>query len=304
MSEQAREWAIITPTYHLDYEQFKLMCESMDRFVVGNWHHYVVVNATDYAMFAKFAGPHRTVLENTKILPKWLHYMGKLPKVRSGNFFFSWRTGFFFGWHMQQLVKIAMAEYVKQDAMVLVDSDLFFVRRFNLDAMVKNGKLPFVRIGDDYLVRGVEPPPMFQHAKKILGLAPSTPTYAYAYNIVVWDRKTVLEMCAFLEQKHKRHWIAALSGLQAISEGNLYGFFVDYILADKNRFTRETYLLTKTVHGDHAIHGAELDEFVSGLEDHAVAFGFQSSARFDNTVLRSIYDQYVAADAPPTHVFA
>ncbi|MDE2446303.1 MAG: hypothetical protein KGO94_08995, partial [Alphaproteobacteria bacterium] len=277
MGTTAREWAIITPTYHLDYDQFALMCESMDRFVVGKWHHYVVVNATDYAMFAKFAGPRRTVLENTKILPKWLRYVGKLPRVRSGNFFFSWRTGFFFGWHMQQLVKIAMAYYIKQDAMMLVDSDLFFIRRFNLDSMIKDGRLPFVRLGEDLNQTGAEPPPMFQHAIKLLGLSRSIPTFAYAYNIVVWDRKTVLEMCAFLEKKYNKHWIATLSGLQTISEGSLYGLFVDYVLADKNRFAHENYYLTKTVHGDHAIHGAELEEFVSNIEGHAVALGFQSS---------------------------
>ena len=36
MSDAAQKWAIITPTYHLDYEQFKLMGESVDRFVEGS----------------------------------------------------------------------------------------------------------------------------------------------------------------------------------------------------------------------------------------------------------------------------
>ena len=36
MSDAAQKWAIITATYHLDYEQFKLMCESVDCFVEGS----------------------------------------------------------------------------------------------------------------------------------------------------------------------------------------------------------------------------------------------------------------------------
>jgi hypothetical protein len=92
MSDAAQKWAIVTPTYHLDYEQFKLMCESMDHFVEGQWHHYVVVTKADYAMFAPFNGPRRTVIENTEILPPWLRYIGKLGRVRSGSFWFSHST--------------------------------------------------------------------------------------------------------------------------------------------------------------------------------------------------------------------
>lgn len=303
MSASAREWAIITPTYHFDYQQFKLMCESMDHFVEGNWHHYVVVSQSDFEMFAGFTGPHRTVIESKKILPSWLRYIGKLGRIRSGNFWFSWRTGPVFGWHLQQLVKISMANYVKQDALLLVDSDVFFMRRFNLDAMVKNNRLPFVRRGIDHNLRKTPPYGFVDHSKKTLGLPKNNPSFDYVNNIVVWDRKTVLELCAFIEKRHKKHWIAALSGLHTISEGMLYGLYVDFILEEKQRFVVETYDLAKTVQSEKAFYGAELENFIKDIDDHVVALGFQSSAQFDNDTLRGIYNRFASAKKTSHHVF-
>lgn len=293
MSGAAKEWAIVTPTYHLDYEQFKLMCESMDRFVEGHWHHYVVVSKADYKIFASFEGPRRSVTPNTEILPKWLRYMGKLGRVRSGNFWFSWRTGPVFGWHIQQIVKLSMASFVKQDLMMLVDSDLFFVKQFKLDSLIRNGRLPFMKSPTSYSERKVPSPSFLERAKETLGLPPATPSFDYANNIVFWRRQTAIELCDFIAKKHRKHWVAALSGFHAISEGSLYGLFVDYIKKDDQSYVAENFNYAKTLHGDYAIYDDELEAFVNDLQPHHVALGFQSSARFDNKVLRKQYEKFV-----------
>jgi hypothetical protein len=292
MSEMAQKWAIVTPTYHLDYEQFKLMCESMDRFVKGNWHHYVVVSKADYPMFAPFNGPRRTVMENTKILPPWLRYIGKLGRVRSGSFYFSWRTGLIFGWHIQQLVKLSMANFVKEDAMMLVDSDLFFIKPFEIDTLIKHGRLPFIKSPTSYAERDQPAPPFLERAKITLGLSSSTPSYDYANNIVFWRRQTAIELCDFIAKKHGKHWIAALSGFHTISEGSLYGLFVEHIKKDDMSYLGENFNFAKTLHGDYAIYDEELKAFVNNLEPYHVALGFQSSARFDNQVLRKQYEKF------------
>ena len=304
MSETAQKWAIVTPTYHLDYEQFKLLCESMDHFVDGKWHHYVVVSKADYAMFAPFTGPRRTVIENTKILPPWLRYMGKLGRVRSGNFWFSWRTGPIFGWHIQQLVKLSMANFVKENTMLLVDSDLFFVRPFKLDKIIKNDIIPLWRSPKNYKARKTNPPPYIDHAKKILGIDLNTPSFDHANNIVVWDRQTAIDLCNYIEKRHKKHWIAALSGFQAISEGSFYGLYAEHILPDKSRFTNVTYNFTKTTVGDVAMNETDFEKFVANLNDDNVAFGFQSSARYDNNKLRSVYDKFLTAKNPKKSNFS
>ena len=292
MSDAAQKWAIVTPTYHLDYEQFKLMCESMDDFVEGNWHHYVVVSNADYEMFAPFNGPHRTVIENTKILPPWLRYIGKLGRVRSGSFYFSWRTGPVFGWHIQQIVKLSMASFVKEDLMMLVDSDLFFIKPFKLNSLIKNGRLPFMKSPTSYRDRKQQAPAFLERAKKTLGLPDSTPSYDYANNIVFWRRQTAIELCDFIAKKHGKHWVAALSGFHAISEGSLYGLFVDYVKKDDESYVTEHFNFAKTLHGDYAIYDDELEAFVNDLAPYQVALGFQSSARFDNKVLRKQYEKF------------
>ena len=292
MSDAAQKWVIVTPTYHLDYEQFKLMCESMDHFVEGNWHHYVVVSNADYEMFAPFNGPHRTVIENTKILPPWLRYIGKLGRVRSGSFYFSWRTGPVFGWHIQQIVKLSMASFVKEDLMMLVDSDLFFIKPFKLNSLIKNGRLPFTKSPTSYHDRKQQAPAFLERAKKTLGLPDSTPSYDYANNIVFWRRQTAIELCDFIAKKHGKHWIAALSGFHAISEGSLYGLFVDYVKKHDQSYVTEHFDFAKTLHGDYAIYDDELEAFVNDLAPYHVALGFQSSARFDNKVLRKQYEKF------------
>ena len=292
MSDAAQKWAIVTPTYHLDYEQFKLMCESMDHFVEGNWHHYVVVSNADYEMFAPFNGPHRTVIENTKILPPWLRYIGKLGRVRSGSFYFSWRTGPVFGWHIQQIVKLSMASFVEEDLMMLVDSDLFFIKPFKLNSLIKNGRLPFTKSPTSYHDRKQQAPAFLERAKKTLGLPDSTPSYDYANNIVFWRRQTAIELCDFIAKKHGKHWIAALSGFHAISEGSLYGLFEDYVKKHDQSYVTEHFDFAKTLHGDYAIYDDELEAFVNDLAPYHVALGFQSSARFDNNVLRKQYEKF------------
>ena len=134
MSDAAQKWAIVTPSYKLDYDQCALMCKSVDTFVHGNWHHYIIVNKVDLKLFSSLTGRRRTVLLNSDVLPPWLHYIGKLGKVRSGSMWFSWRTGIIFGWHLQQITKISMASYLKEDVLLLIDSDIIVAREMKLDS--------------------------------------------------------------------------------------------------------------------------------------------------------------------------
>ena len=84
----------------------------------------------------------------------------------------------------------------------------------------------------------------------------------------------------------------------------LYGLFVDFILEDKSRFNIETYDLAKTAHGENAFYGEELEKFISNLDPHAVALGFQSSARFDNKVLEDIYSEFKNSTQISSSVFS
>ena len=109
----------------------------------------------------------------------------------------------------------------------------------------------------------------------------------------MWDRQTAIDLCDYIEKRHKKHWIAALSGFQAISEGSFYGLYVEHISPEKSRFTNVTYNFTKTTGGDIAMNETDFEKFVGNLNDDNVAFGFQSSARYDNNKLRNVYNKFL-----------
>ena len=53
--------AIVTASYAPDFERCRLLCETIDRFVTGASHHYILVEQRDVALFRQLADarPHR-----------------------------------------------------------------------------------------------------------------------------------------------------------------------------------------------------------------------------------------------------
>ncbi len=56
------------------------------------------------------------------------------------------------GWHVQQLRRIAIAAHAKEDVLVFCDSDVAFVKPFDLSAFWRDGKVRLFR-RDGVLVR-------------------------------------------------------------------------------------------------------------------------------------------------------
>ena len=56
-----RTTAIVTASYAPDFERCRLLCETIDRFVTGASHHYILVEQRDVALFRQLADarPHR-----------------------------------------------------------------------------------------------------------------------------------------------------------------------------------------------------------------------------------------------------
>ncbi|WP_432432022.1 DUF6492 family protein [Aestuariivirga litoralis] len=104
MSEEL-QWAVITPSYSLDARRCKLLCRSMDAFLSGPWHHYIIVDPVDMPLFRHLSSEKRTIIDKREILPKSTVFVGKVPFMRLGRVWWSWRHGPIFGWQMQQLVK-------------------------------------------------------------------------------------------------------------------------------------------------------------------------------------------------------
>ena len=90
-------WGVITPSYRGDFERCRLLCQSMDTFVTGIWHHYIIVEADDLALFKSLSGPRRTILEMEALLQPSFHHLTRIPIINNRSLWFSWGTRFMLG---------------------------------------------------------------------------------------------------------------------------------------------------------------------------------------------------------------
>lgn len=266
-------WAVITPSYNLDLERCKLLCRSMDVFLSGPWHHYVVVDPVDIPLFASLAGPQRTVVNRADILPWGMYYVGKVPFMRLGRLWWSWRHGPIFGWQMQQFVKIMMASYVKQEAMMFLDSDIFFLKPFDIQTFSREGKIRF---------SSVESPlhsdnKMNSTSLKLLGLSAHEATRCVSEDqFVTWHRATVVAMQDYISKLHKKPWHEAIGSKIMFAEYVLYILFVNYIQKSNPHLYEDNTIYCKTLWTKETAKTTDIADFCSSLDPQQVAVCIQS----------------------------
>ena len=266
-------WAVITPSYDLDFERCKLLCRSMDVFLGGPWHHYIIVDPVDVPLFASLAGPQRTVVDKATILPRGMHYIGKVPFMRLGRLWWSWRHGPVFGWQMQQFVKIMMASYVKQEAMAFLDSDIFFLKPFDIQTFERDGQVRFssveFQLQSDNKMKGT--------SLELLGLSANEAIkYAYADPIITWHPPTAVAMQDYLSQLHKKPWHEAIGSKIMFSEFMLYILFVNYIQKSNPHLYEDNTIYCKTLWSKETAKTTDIADFCSSLEPEQVAVCIQS----------------------------
>ena len=266
-------WAVITPSYNLDLERCKLLCLSMDAFLSGPWHHYVVVDPVDFPLFAALAGPQRTVVNKADILPKGMLYVGKVPFMRLGRFWWSWRHGPIFGWQMQQFVKIFMASHVEQEAMMFLDSDIFFLKPLNINMFLRGGKVRFSSSESPVdVVTGMK-----SNSIKLSGLSVSEVTKCvYEDQIVTWHRPTAIAMQDYLSKLHNKPWHEAIGAKIMFSEYTLYILFVNYIQKSNPHLYEDNTIYCKTLWTKETAKTTDIADFCSSLRPEQVAVCIQS----------------------------
>lgn len=280
MSEDTEiSWAVITPSYRGDFERCRLLCLSIDAFVSGNWHHYIIVENVDLALFRPLAGPRRTILEMEALLPSSFHHLVRIPIVNNRSVWFSWRTGFMIGWHVQQMVKLEMAFQVEQQGLLYCDSDVFFMQPFDIGSLSKEGQFRFYRTEENFEENVIPYPKYISYSARQLGLSGNPfPSPTYVENLVPWHRPTVKALCNHIAQTSGRDWKLALGRDIFISEYSLYGLFVERVMKDRSPLKTSHEILCKTIWSRGSLSDTELDEFCSDLKDPIVAVGVQSFA--------------------------
>ncbi len=229
-------YAIATPSYAGDFERCRLLCASIDRFVTGHTTHYLLVEDRETALFAPLAGPRRQIVAESALLPGWLRAhpdplsLGR-RRVWTGLGALARGVPPLRGWHAQQLRKFGFARGCDEDVVVFADSDLIFMRPFDI---AETGGAGGVRL---YRGPGGVTAAMAEHvawcamAARLFGLSPpALPADDFIGHLVSWRRDVVLAMCAHVEARTGRHWVAAIASQRRFSEYLIYGCFVERVL--------------------------------------------------------------------------
>jgi len=290
-------FAIATPSYAGDVERCRLLCASIDRFVTRQTMHYLLVEDRDVPLFAPFAGPRRQVIAESEMLPSWLKAwpdpftLGK-RRVWTGVGALARGIRPLRGWHAQQLRKLALARVISEDVILFADSDMMFLRAFDLASLATAQGVRLYAKPDGIDQTMSEHVAWCGTAARLLGLdAPAMPSMDYINNLVSWRRDRVLEMLALIEQRSGRDWIATIAAERHFSEYMIYGYYVERGLgvAAAGHFA-ESNELCKVYWGGDAAELTTLRSFEDVLDERQVAVGVQSFIGEPIERLRALFD--------------
>jgi hypothetical protein len=222
-------YALITPSFRLDFERCALLVESAERWVPRQVRHYLVVDKRDVPLFRSLAGPRTEVLVVEEIVPPWIV---RLPGVR--RFWWSWRSRPIKNWILQQMVKLSVATTVPQDVLLYVDSDVFFAAPFEPKSMERDGRVPlFVEEGQIGKIHFNDA--WHSVAAHLLGLPVEAPYDTnFIGNVICWRRENALTLQQHLTKIARRPWPLALAPQSVFSEYILYGLYMRRVLGERS----------------------------------------------------------------------
>ena len=295
LETQATSWAFVTPSYSGDLQRCNLLCRSMDAFLTGNWHHYVVVDRPHFALFKHLQSPRRSVLLTDDVMPAKMRLLFHIPFVGGRSLWWSPQTGFSLGWLVQQMVKIGISSVVQEDGLAYCDSDVFFLKPLDTANLTHEGRFRLYRTSVRQSVDVITNRPLFSPCLDLLGLSKDQEYFTYIENFITWRRQTVLEMRDHLANRHKGQWYNAFRNRIQISEYNLYGLFVDEVQKEQQFHYHTSNSLCRTQWNKQQQTEADAATVCAALEPHQVAVGFQSFLGVDVKLLEHQFEQALVA---------
>jgi hypothetical protein len=227
MDVKPEKIALVTPSFSRDFE----LCRTLNRSVLEffpEWvKHYVVVDRRDLQLFAAMHDRRTVVLAKEEILPRGIRRLSGLNRWLSAGTALP-----ISGWLVQQIAKIASAFVFPEPTLLMVDSDVVFVRNVDLGIFTRNGavRLYTRRAG---IVPGMMHVTWHRNACRLLGLpVENAPMDDYIGNMISWKTDLVTRMCERVECVTGRPWYQAIARVRQFSEYLLYGLFVERIAGE------------------------------------------------------------------------
>lgn len=273
---------IITPSYRPDFELCVDLADSVRQYGRGTSHR-IIVPTSDRALFGQLENDHCTVSEVGDILPRHLH------KVVGRNVWVNSRAPWppVRGWIAQQLVKLAAAAASTADYVLLVDSDVVFVRPFSAATYTGEDATRVTLYRKDNAVHAE----MRRHlqwdavARTLLGLpADSSPIkHDYICCPCLWRTDLVRAMLDVVSRTTGTHWATAIGRQLHFSEMVLYGVYADAVSPDFAEIDRTDNMHCANHYDETPLNDARMSALLASAtgDDVAIMVSAKSGTSLD-----------------------
>ncbi len=269
-------FCLVTPSYAPDFDRCQLLSRSVEKFISPNITHYIIVDKQDLPLFLKLKNSNTVIIAEEDLLPNWLV---KIPRFTRKNIWFSWKTLPVRGWLLQQLIKLNIAKYVNEDILIFADSDVAFVKSFNLQNLIREDKVRLFREPKAINIEMQAHYQWYRTASKLLGLPPvDFPASNYVGNLITWRRDNVFKLYEHLEGISRREWLATLCNSWYLSEYVLYGVFVEQIMREESGHYFDSQNICHDYWLEQPMSNEQIEKFFKESELHQTAVMISAKA--------------------------
>jgi len=257
-------FAFITPSYAPDFQRCKLLCWSIKQFVSHPVKHYIIVENKDLKLFQQLADDNTIILTKEKILPVWIKRIPFFDRRNIWLNFKGYKSGNWLlkGWLIQQIVKLAAAQYVEEEVLIFVDSDVAFIEAFDVYSLVDQDKVRLFRVEHSTDKDNDRGKKWKEVAKQLLNLPQENNYYDYYVSqVVTWRRSNLIQLYQAIEKNFNRNWLEVVAGAKDLSEYIVYGIFVSYVIDGKGHYDDHLQPICFCYWEDKPMSHEELKEF-------------------------------------------
>jgi hypothetical protein len=278
--------ALITPSYAPDFDRCAWLVESANKYVQGLDRHCLLIDRRDEALFLPLAGGRVELLFKEDLLPQ-----GYKPLLGSRKWWWNGRGLPVRGWIVQQVAKLAVCEAVDAQAYVYADSDVVFVRDWDVGSMWQGQSVRLFREQRrGVMLSDARYKTWYRAATRYAGVSdPAALTGGYIAQLNVMRRDRMKELLASVSAHSHRGWRETLLGTLDFSEFILYGAFVEHACSMKGHFVDDKPLSLSSWYFDFD-DSFGLDLFLQHLEPRHVAVHVQSNLKIPPSAYRQLID--------------
>jgi hypothetical protein len=264
--------AFITVSYAPDRDRCALLSRSLEVFA-PSVEHWIVVDRADLPLFRSLSNSRTTLVTTEDVLPVWLRRLDLRRIGLRSNLWIQARGRPVRGWLVQQLIKLAVAQELRAEVLVHVDSDVVLMRPFQISSVTdREGRVRMFAQPDT--IDETLPSHILWHrsAERLLGIARAkTPLPDLITSFVPWKRENAVALLEHVERTTGRHWLRALTAAWDVSEYVLYGRFVLDVLGEESGQYVTSSSLCRDYWAPVPLAPSELEAFLDGLGPEEVA---------------------------------